>query len=219
MCYSTTVFDETFIYGGITDENPVLLAKIFDEHGINMAGTGIGHDITAILDGKSDEPIVLNDYYSAGVNSYQEGDVEYPFQDLKPGPHKLTLKVWDVYNNSSEATLEFVVQEFSDIKIDKVLNYPNPFTTNTEFWFEHNQPNTVLDVKIQIFTISGKLVKNIDKVVETPGFNQNVKNPITWDGRDEYGDRLGRGVYVYKLQVRSRRNGSSVEQIEKLVIL
>jgi len=211
--------DETFIYGGITDENPVLLAKIYDDYGINMAGTGIGHDISAILDGKSDELIVLNDYYSAEKDSYQKGEVRYQFEDLEPGTHKLTLKVWDVYNNSSESTLEFIVQEFEEIKIDKVLNYPNPFTTNTAFWFEHNQPNTVMDVKIQIFTISGKIVKSIDKVIETTGYNQNVKNPITWNGRDEYGDKLGRGVYIYKLKVRSRRNGSSTEKIEKLVIL
>ncbi len=211
--------DETFVYGGITDENPVLYAKIFDEHGINMAGTGIGHDITAILDGKTDEPIILNDYYSAVINSYQEGEVRYNFEELEPGPHKLTLKVWDVYNNSSEATLEFVVEEFKEIKIDRVLNYPNPFTTNTSFWFEHNQPNTVLDVKIQIFTISGKIVKSIDQVIETSGYNQTTRNPISWNGRDEYGDKLGRGVYIYKLQVRSRRNGTMAEKIEKLVIL
>ncbi len=197
----------------------ILLAKIFDEHGINMAGTGIGHDISAVLDGKSDEPIVLNDYYSASKDSYQEGEVRFQFEDLEPGTHKLNLKVWDVYNNSSEATLEFVVQEFEEIKIDKVLNYPNPFTTNTAFWFEHNQPNTVLDVKIQIFTVSGKIVKSIEKVIETSGYNQNVKDPISWNGRDEYGDKLGRGVYIYKLKVRSRRNGSSAEETQKLVIL
>lgn len=211
--------DETFIYGGITDENPLFLARIYDANGINMTGTGIGHDITAILDDQSDEPIILNEYYAAAMNSYQEGEVNYPFEDLEPGPHKITLKVWDVYNNSSEAHLEFVVQEFKDLTIDKVLNYPNPFTTNTSFWFEHNQPNTVLDVKVQIFTVSGKIVKTIDKVIETSGYNQNLNNPISWNGRDEFGDKLGRGVYVYKLQVRSRRNGSTAEKIEKLVIL
>lgn len=211
--------DETFIYGGITDENPLFLAKLFDVHGINMAGTGIGHDLTAILDDKTDNPIILNDYYSATLNSYQEGEIRYPLEGLEPGTHKIALKVWDVYNNSSEKTLEFVVQEFKEISIDKVLNYPNPFTTNTSFWFEHNQPNTVLDVKVQVFTISGKIVKTIDRVIETIGYNQNTRNPINWNGRDEYGDKLGRGVYVYKLQVRSRRNGSIAEKIEKLVIL
>lgn len=211
--------DETFVYGGITDENPILIAKIYDQHGINMAGTGIGHDISAILDGKTDNPIVLNDYYSAEIDNYQAGSVTYPFEGLEPGPHTLTLKVWDVYNNSSEATIEFIVQEYQDIALNRVLNYPNPFTTNTSFWFEHNQPSTVLDVKIQIFTISGKVVKTIEKIVENEGFSQNLNNPISWNGRDEYGDKLGRGVYIYKLQVRSRRNGTMAEKLEKLVIL
>ena len=211
--------DESFVYGGITDENPIFLANVFDEHGINMAGTGIGHNISAVLDSKSDEPIVMNDYYEAKINSYQEGQVNYQMEDLKPGPHVITLKVWDVYNNSSEASLEFVVQEYKDITIDKVLNYPNPFTTNTAFWFEHNQPNTVLDVSIQIFTISGKVVKTIDRIIESEGYSQNRKDPITWNGRDDYGDKLGRGVYIYKIQVKSRRNGTSAEKIEKLVIL
>ena len=211
--------DYTFIYGGITDESPMFIAKVFDEHGINMAGTGIGHDISVVLDNKTAEPISLNDYYSASVNSYKDGEVRYPFEDLAAGPHKLTFKAWDVYNNSSEAVLEFVVEEYKDITLAKVLNYPNPFTTHTSFWFEHNQPNTVLDVKIQVFTISGKVVKTIDEVIQTVGYNQNLNNPISWDGLDEYGDKLGKGVYIYKLKVRSRRNGTSAEKIEKLVIL
>ena len=211
--------DYTFVYGGITDENPLFIAKVFDDHGINMAGTGIGHDISVVIDDKTSEPISLNDYYSAAVNSYKNGEVRYPFEDLSPGPHKLTFKAWDVYNNSSEAVLEFVVQEYKDLTLAKVLNYPNPFTTNTSFWFEHNQPNTVLDVKIQIFTISGKVVKTIDNVILTEGYSQNLNNPISWDGLDQYGDKLAKGVYIYKLQVRSRRNGTSAEKIEKLVIL
>ena len=77
----------------------------------------------------------------------------------------------------------------------------------------------MLDVKIQIFTISGKVVKTIDDIVLTEGYSQNLNNPISWDGLDQYGDKLGKGVYIYKLQVRSRRNGTSAEKIEKLVIL
>ena len=211
--------DYNFVYGGLTDENPLFIAKVYDEHGINMAGTGIGHNITVVLDGKTDNIINLNDYYSAAVNSYQEGEVRYPFENLAPGTHKLTFKVWDVYNNSTEEVLEFVVQQYKDITLNRVLNYPNPFTTNTSFWFEHNQPNTVLDVKVQIFTVSGKVVKTIDKVVQTAGYSQNRQDPISWDGLDEYGDKLARGVYIYKLQVRSRRNNTKAEKIEKLVIL
>jgi len=207
--------DENFVFGGITDEKPILLANISDVHGINMVGNGIGHDIIAVLDDKTEESFILNDFYEADLNSYQNGKVYFPFNDLEEGRHKLTLKVWDVYNNSSEATIEFVVVKTKDIVLEKVYNYPNPFTTYTEFWFEHNQPGKQLYAQVQIFTVSGKLVKTLDKHILNEGFRSTS---ITWDGLDEYGDRIGRGVYVYRLKVRTE-NYSVAEKYEKLVIL
>ncbi len=207
--------DHNFVFGGMTDENPILLANISDIHGINMVGNGIGHDITAVLDDKTEESFVLNDYYEADLNSYQNGKINFPFTDLEEGRHKLTLKVWDVYNNSSEATIEFVVVKSKDIVLDRVYNYPNPFTTYTEFWFEHNQPSKNLFAQVQVFTVSGKLVKTIQKNIFNEGYHSTS---ITWDGLDDYGDRIGRGVYVYRLKVRTE-NYSVAEKYEKLVIL
>jgi hypothetical protein len=207
--------DENFVFGGITDENPILLANISDVHGINMVGNGIGHDIIAILDDKTEESFILNDYYEADLNSYQNGKVYFPFTDLSEGRHKLTLKVWDVYNNSSEATIEFVVVKSKDITLKRVYNYPNPFTTYTEFWFEHNQPGKQLFAQVQIYTISGKLVKTLEQNILNEGYRSTS---ITWNGLDDYGDRIGRGVYVYRLKVRTE-NYSVAEKYEKLVIL
>ena len=207
--------DENFVFGGITDDSPILLANISDVHGINMVGNGIGHDIIAVIDDKDGEPFVLNDFYEADLNSYQNGKIHFPFTDLDEGRHKLRLKVWDVYNNSSEATLEFVVVKSNDIKLERVYNYPNPFTTYTEFWFEHNQPSKQMFAQVQIFTVSGKLVKTLEKNVFNDGYRSTS---ITWNGLDDYGDRIGRGVYVYKLKVRTE-NFSTAEKYEKLVIL
>lgn len=207
--------DDNFVFGGLTDENPSMLAYVEDLHGINMVGNGIGHDIVAVLDDKTDEAFILNDYYEADLNSYQRGTIRFPFNDLTEGRHKLTLKVWDVYNNSREVTTEFVVQKEKDIVIDRVYNYPNPFTTRTEFWFEHNQANKHLYVQVQIFTVSGKLVKTIEKNIYNEGFRSTS---IEWDGLDEFGDKLARGVYVYHLRVRAE-NLSIAEKYQKLVIL
>lgn len=206
---------EDFVYGGITNEDPTVIIEFYDELGINTVGNGIGHDITMTLDGNSEKAIVLNEFYEADVDDYRKGKVKYPMKALAEGQHTLTVKSWDVANNSSEKTIEFVVVKEKDIEIEHVLNYPNPFTTYTEFWFEHNQPGVPLDVKIQIFTVSGKLVKSIDKMVVSEGFR--VDN-LSWDGKDDFGDKIGRGVYLYKLRVRSR-NGSIAEKIEKLFIL
>ena len=207
--------DELFVNGGTTNESPMLLAKLFDNSGINSSGAGIGHDLVAILDEESSSPIVLNEYYQSELDSYQSGEIRYEFANLEPGQHTLSVKVWDVNNNSSSETIDFVVRESEEIKLDHVLNYPNPFTTHTEFFFEHNQICSELEVQLQVLTVSGKIVKTINKTTMTEGFRSEG---IAWDGRDDFGDQLAKGVYVYRLRVRSPE-GAIAEETEKLVIL
>jgi hypothetical protein len=207
--------DTKFVFGGLTNENPNLFATLKDENGVNTVGSGIGHDITAVLDANTERVVVLNDYYQANLNSYKSGTVCYPYSDLSEGKHTLTLKVWDVYNNSSQSYTEFVVAKSAVLALRHVLNYPNPFTTKTQFYFEQNQSGQMLDVQVQIFTIGGKLVKNIDQFMHTDGFRSD---PIEWDGRDDFGDKIGKGVYIYRIKVKTGE-GSTAEKYEKLVIL
>lgn len=207
--------DTKFVFGGLTDENPDLYSVLKDANGINTVGNGIGHDIMAVLDGDVENAIVLNDYYQADLNSYKSGTIRYPFSDLSEGKHTLKLKVWDVYNNSSETYTEFVVAKSAELTLSHVLNYPNPFTTKTQFYFEHNRSCSLLEVQVQVFTISGKLVKSITRFVTTEGYRAE---PIEWDGRDDFGDKIGRGVYVYRVKVKTS-DGSAAEKYEKLVIL
>jgi flagellar hook assembly protein FlgD len=97
-----------------------------------------------------------------------------------------------------------------------VLNYPNPFVSYTEFWFSHNRPFEPLEVQVQVMTITGKIVWSKNQTVTTDGF---LCREITWDGKDDFGDRIGKGVYVYKLTVKSTLSNKKTEKIEKLVIL
>lgn len=157
--------DKKFVAGGITNEHPDLYAEVADSSGINTVGSGIGHDITAVLDQNSSKPVILNDYYEADLNSYQSGKIRYPFDQLSEGTHRLSLKVWDVQNNSSTAYTDFVVAKSAELALSHVLNYPNPFTTRTEFFFENNRCCQSLKVSIQVFTISGKIVKTDRKSV------------------------------------------------------
>ncbi|MBT4479058.1 MAG: T9SS type A sorting domain-containing protein, partial [Flavobacteriales bacterium] len=207
--------DKQFVSGSITNSTPIFLAFVEDSSGINTVGNGIGHDITITLDGETSNKIILNDYYEAELDNYQKGKVEYLLNEMAPGLHTIDFKVWDVHNNSSEATLEFVVAETEDFVIEHLLNYPNPFTTNTSFYFEHNRPNQNLEVQIQIFTVSGKLVKTINSLQSNTGFRVG---PISWDGRDDFQDNIARGTYIYKLKVKDM-NGEFIEKLEKLVIL
>lgn len=207
--------DESFVSGGITNASPILLANLEDEHGINTA-SGIGHDIVGILDGDETNQFLMNDYYETELNNYKKGTLRFPFNDLEKGLHTLTFKAWDVYNNLVTAEIQFVVVGDDELKLEKVLNYPNPFVSYTEFWFNHNRPYEPLDVQVQIFTVTGKVVKTINQSVTTDGF---LCRDIKWDGRDDFGDKIGKGVYIYKLTVRSTVTHKTAEKYEKLVLL
>jgi len=207
--------DEKFVNGSIVNQRSILILKLTDTSGINTSGTGIGHDITAMLDNTSNQIFNLNNYYEADLDKYGQGYVRFQLPDLEEGIHTLKMKAWDVLNNSSEFILDFTVVNDDELVIDHVLNYPNPFTTKTQFWFEHNKPGQDLLVQINIFSLSGKTVKRIEKTINTSG---NRSTEVDWDGRDDYGDKIGRGVYIYRLKVFC--NGSKPRTvIEKLVIL
>lgn len=207
--------NENFIDGGTTDENPKLLALLSDSLGINTVGNGIGHDITAVLDGSTSKTYVLNDYYEADLDSYQSGRVSFPFSSLENGEHIIRFKAWDILNNSSEAYIRFVVAEAGEFTLQNIFNYPNPFSSGTSFYFSHNQPNVTLDVSIQILTVSGKLVKTISTTLSSDSYQST---PIAWDGLDDYGEKIGNGVYIYRLRVKTQ-DGRQKEEYEKLVIL
>jgi hypothetical protein len=207
--------DDKFVPGGITNPDPILFLKLKDEYGINTTGNGVGHDLVAILNNDEKEQMILNDFFLANENSYNSGTVRYQLQDLTPGSHTIKVRAWDIFNNPSEASLDFVVKSDEKLKLAHVLNYPNPFTTRTSFYFEHNQPIETFDILIHIFTVSGKLVKTIH---DTQFLEGNRSNAIEWDGRDEYGDKIGKGVYLYRLKVRNSQ-GETIEKIEKIAIL
>ena len=210
---------ESFAFGGLTGQNTTLLAILRDSSGINTTGTGIGHDITAVLDHDPNKVIVLNDSYVANVGDFRAGKVNNLFKELAPGPHAIRLKAWDTYNNSAEKEIEFMVAHDEKLALDHVLNYPNPFAKSTTFFFDHNQAgglSETLDVQVQIFTISGRLVRTLTAIVPSATSHQQS---ISWNGRDEYDDPLARGVYVYRISVRVPYNNSTASKYEKLVIL
>jgi hypothetical protein len=207
--------DITFVSGGITNSSPYILAHLEDESGINTA-SGIGHDLIAILDGNLDNPYVLNDYYQTNLDDFTKGSLRFPLRNISPGLHTLTVKAWDVYNNPITAEIQFLVVSDESITLTNVLNYPNPFVNYTEFWFTHNKPSEPLEVQVQVYTVTGKVVWTKNQVVTTTGF---LSKEITWDGKDDFGNKIGKGVYVYKLTVKATLSNKKTEKIEKIVIL
>ena len=207
--------DENFISGGVTNDSPNLIVKLEDANGINTA-SGIGHDLIAILDGDQANPFKLNDYYQADVDNYTKGTASFKLRDLEDGLHTITVKAWDTYNNSSTQDIDFRVAGNDVLEITRVLNYPNPFVNYTEFWFNHNRPFEPLQVQVQVFTVTGKVVWTQNQLVNTDGF---LSRSITWDGLDNFGQKIAKGVYVYKITVKSTLTNQQTEKFEKLVIL
>lgn len=190
--------DIQFKPNGISSENAVLLAKLYDSSGINATGNGIGHDMVAVIDGDERNGIVLNSFYANNTDSYQRGELRFQLPTLSPGKHTLQLKAWDVVNNSNTATLPFEIIKKERLTISAVRNFPNPFSVATSFAFEHNQPNTNLLVEISIVNSAGQLVKRIVQTVNTEG-TRNVQ--INWAGDSNFGRKLGRGMYFYRIIV------------------
>lgn len=212
--------NEDFVQGGITNRNPILLVKCTDDYGMNVTGAGLGHDLTAVLDDNVLETLVLNDFYESAQDDARRGQALYPLRGLTPGRHTLRAKGWDIANNPGEGYTEFVVAEDGKAALAHVLNYPNPFSTNTFFQFEHNLAGQLLDVQISIFTVSGKLVKTLHHSAVANGFRVT---DIAWNGRDDYDDPLARGVYLYRIKVRGTdlngQTATAESNFEKLVII
>lgn len=202
----------SFRPGDMTNENPLLIADLYDDHGINTAGIGIGHDIEAWLD-NSETSIVLNEFYKGKPDSYQSGTVEYRFKNLTPGTHMIRLRAWDIYNNSSTAETYFVVASSEKLTVSNVFNVPNPMAGRTAFTFQHNQADAV-SVSIKIYTLAGRLIKTI----EEPNIYERFIN-IPWDGKDEEGSEIANGIYFYKIICTTRDGSRGSEAIGKLSVL
>jgi len=203
---------DDFQSGDKTSKNPTLLAYLSDENGINTVGTGIGHDITAVLDNDYSNVYVLNKYYQAEKDDYTAGSIEFPFSDLEVGTHTLTLKAWDVANNSSKVEIEFEVT--GEFTIKEVNNYPNPVSDYTYFTVTHNQSGATVDVIFDIFSPTGQ---RIDQFETTVGSNGTTTNPVYWS-LSESAIAATPGVYIYRAIV---KNGDDiiVSKSGKMVIL
>ena len=159
----------------------------------------------------------LNNKTTGELSSYAKSiDFLSVFLKLASSASMIKYGSLNVFNNSSSAEIQFLVIDDGDLVLDRVLNYPNPFTSYTEFWFQHNKPFEPLDVRIQVFTVSGKMVWSTVQTVTTDGF---LSRDVSWDGRDQFGALLGKGVYVYKISVKSTLSNKVAEKFEKLVIL
>jgi len=194
--------DPFFRDGGITGENPVLIAELADSSGINASGYGIGHDMVATLDDGT-QYFILNDYFEASLNSYTRGVIRFPLPQLQAGPHVLEVKAWDANNNSNSVKLHFTVVKASSLAIEQVSTYPNPFHDVTRVVFTHNQQGQELDIHMQIYNSRGQGVKTMRHTINASG---SRFDGVLWNGTGDNGAKLSPGVYFYRITVKGNGN-------------
>ena len=207
--------DTTFKNGDIVGETPLLIARFFDASGINLSRIGIGHDITAVIDGDRRNAIVLNEYFQPTISGQFNGIVSFPFPALAEGKHTIVIKAWDVFNNSSEYTIECIVQKKKEILVRRLINYPNPFSGKTRFLFDLDGPYAGASAQIDVFTMTGQFLKRISKTInEMDGRSIEIE----WNGRDDSGDVVVKGIYIFQLLIKGRE-GQVTKKLQKLIIL
>ena len=204
-----------FESGGLADNNPLLFARLFDEGGINSSGVGIGHDIRVILDEESSQSVVLNDFYTSDLNTYQGGTVRYAFSDLEDGPHSLSLTAWDVYNNKGTGSIDFVVAADFEAALGEVLAFPNPSSNGFQFSIEHNQVCQEGTMTLEVFSSQGQMMHSTQFPWHVEGFKNNE---VRWDALDQStGSRVAGGGYLFRISLQAE-NGSVGQYADQIVV-
>ncbi len=192
--------DTTFHNGGMTDEQPTLLAHLSDKVGINAVGSGIGHNITAVLDGNAGNEITLNDFYETDLSDSRRGSVQYGLNKLAPGIHTLTLKAWNIYNYSNSASITFTVRSSDSISVGRCYAYPNPCNDRTSLHIEHNNIDTIETVTVDIISYTGQIVRRLHPYAAEGSYV--ITAP--WDLRNESGAKVANGIYVARVTIRTK---------------
>jgi hypothetical protein len=207
--------DTLFRSGGLTGESPVLLARISDESGINTLGNGIGHDITAVIDDRTDRTIILNNFFEAETDSYQKGILTYKLAGLEPGLHHLRLKAWDVMNNSTAADVVFNVKKESQVEAEDFNIWPNPFKAGTAFTIRHNQSGKIIKAEIRIINSEGSLQRIL---LATSRSDQGIIGPVHWDGTNENGSKLRSGLYIFQVFLENETGNITIRNSKVMVL-
>jgi hypothetical protein len=201
---------EEFHAGDLVNKNPVLIAEIYDENGINLTRE-VGHKIEIQINEKA--PRDITSFFAYERNSYSKGQLFYHLDNLETGTHQLKLQAWDNLNNPATEEINFRVVASEGLVLKDVVNYPNPFADETNFTFQLLGAGVSTELKIKVYTIAGRLVRSLENLTPpSDGFNYYL-----WDGRDDDGDIMANGVYIYKIIVKNDQEQK--EAIEKLVIL
>jgi len=207
--------DSTFVSGDQVNSTPLFVADVWDQSGVNITGSSIGHDVMLIIDGNSALSYNLNNYFENIPDSDGLGRVIFPIPELTEGSHTAEFIVWDVHNNSSRDTFSFVVSPNVKPRLIEVYATPNPARDQADFRLVHNLPESLMNVEIRVFDMTGRLLW----VGEQQGSSELFKDFIlSWDLTDSSGLRLRPGVYAYRAGIKTKYSKEATKG-NKLIIL
>ena len=209
-CYLNS---ESFVNGSTVNATPYFYAELTDKDGINVSG-GIGHDLELIIDNDMNLTYQLNERFQYDFGDYCKGKVDYVLPELSDGPHKLLFRAWDAQNNSSVAELSFVVNATQEPTLSNVICTKNPATTSTSFVISHDRAGSEVDVELEVFDTSGRLLWRKSET----GIPTDQTYTIDWDLTTGSGSRLKTGVYLYRVLI-SNNGSSKASQAKKLIVL
>ena len=194
---------------------PLLVACVWDKNGVNVAGSGLGHDMVLTIDNSPFYSYVLNDYYQVLPEGDGSGLIVFSIPELEAGVHTAELKVWDVYNNSTTQTFTFEVVEDLKPELINLTAGPIPARNQIRFFLKHNRPESQMTITIQVFDMAGRLMWDHEETGSSDLFDDYV---ITWDLCANGGTRLRAGVYLYRVCMTSGKS-AEVTAAKKLIIL
>lgn len=204
----------SFVNGGNVNSTPYFVAQITDANGINSTGNGIGHDLQLIIDGDMAKTYTLNDNFVYDFGTYTSGTTYYQLPELSAGKHTLKFRAWDILNNSSTVSLDFNVVRGLTPKLFNVGVTKNPASTSTTFIINHDRVGTTMDVDIDVFDASGRLLwTHHESGVSTGGAYTS-----TWNLCTDSGQQLQTGVYLYRVRV-ACEGSSQASKANKLVVI
>jgi hypothetical protein len=202
----------------IVGKNLMIEVILSDKSGINYTGLGIGRDILLILDDDYANSLVMNDFYQPDLNSYTSGKFRYPLKNLLPGKHTLSVKAWDLQNNSNEKQIHFFVDPDGKLKMNRLTVYPNPFHKDPIFRFYHNKAGDHLETNITIYDINGRKIG--EQHDELSGSSSIADIRFDWKKNIDHAVKKQQGIYFYRLRAKDSNgnvlifNGKMIKVLE-----
>ena len=205
--------DTTFQSGDAVRPNTLLLAALSDENGINISKDQVGQSLKAILD--DSVTLDLTDYYSANIDDFSNGLIQYPLNGLAPGYHQITIYAWDTHNNGTSSTIEFYVDGDLPIVIREFNNYPNPMKNSTSLYISHDNEGDDIILTFEVISRTGQVVFSETRSYQSaPG----VINDWEWDGRNYSGGKMNEGLYIIAISLRSTSGDSVFKRYSRLIM-